>query len=257
MSIDGKTTDAQITVQLKKSYGIAPPQPTINKARHAIIGSALEDQQREFQYIRAWLARVQEKDPDTIISHLVEDSRFSGAFLSPGAARLAWNQCKPFIAVDGTFTKNKFGMVLLLATSMDADSNLIILAWALVRSESQDKWNWFLHLLLVACPTLDFSGTTIISDRQKGHLNAIQEVIPGTTEGFCCWHLAENVKKHYGAEARRLFWPLVYAATEAKFKDCMEALRQHKSGAADYLADARHSYSSQALGLLRLPRTPL
>ncbi|KAE8217669.1 hypothetical protein CF319_g8294 [Tilletia indica] len=237
MSVDGKTTDGQIAAQLKQSYGIAPPQPTINKARNAIIGSALEDQQREFQYIQAWLARVQEKHSDTIVEHTVEDGRFSRAFISPGAARLAWKQCKPFIAVDGTFTKNKFGMVLLLATGMDADSNLIIIAWALVRSESQDTWDWFLRLLLVACPTLSLSSTTIISDRQKGLLNAIENVLPETTEGFCCWRLAENVKKHYGAEARRLFWPLVYAATEAKFKDCMETLRQHKSGAADYLAD--------------------
>ncbi|KAE8195822.1 hypothetical protein CF335_g5002 [Tilletia laevis] len=238
MSVDGSTTDAQIIAQLKQSHGIAPPQATINKARNAIIGSALTSQQLEFQLIQAWLARVQEKDPGTVIEHAVHSGNFSRAFISPGAARLAWSHCKPFIAVDGTFTKNKFGMVLLLATSMDADSNLVIVAWAMVNTESEETWTWFLRLLLVACPTLGLSTTTIISDRQKGLLNAIETVLPETIEGFCCFHLAENVKKHYGMEARRLFWPLVYATTESKFNDCMAALRQHKAGAADYLDDA-------------------
>ncbi|KAE8251869.1 hypothetical protein A4X13_0g3809 [Tilletia indica] len=199
MSVDYKTTDAQVAAQLKQSFGIAIKQNTINKARNAIIGSAKLSQEAEFQYIEAWLTRVAEKDPGAIVEHHTEGGTFS--------------------------------------PTIDVDSNLVILAWALVPTESQDTWEWFLAKLLSAVSSLGLSSSTIISDRQKGLLAAIKKVLPDTIEGFCCWHLAENVKKHYGEEARRLFWPLVYAQTKTKFDTCMNALRECKPGAAEYLSD--------------------
>ncbi|CAD6961069.1 unnamed protein product, partial [Tilletia controversa] len=179
MSIDHKTTDAQVLAQLKQIHGITLLQNTVNKARNAVIGSAKAAQQEEFRYIEAWLIRLSEKDPGAVTEHVTVDGTFTRTFLSPGPARRAWTACKPFMAVDGTFTKNKFNM----------------------------------------------SSSTIISDRQKGLIAAVRAVLPNTTEGYCCWNLAENVKKGYGAEARKLLWPLVYAPTKAKFDTCMTALR--------------------------------
>ncbi|KAE8182053.1 hypothetical protein A4X06_0g6352 [Tilletia controversa] len=128
-------------------------------------------------------------------------------------------------------------MIILLAATMDADSNLVILAWALVPTESQATWEWFLQLLLQAFPTVGLPHTTIISDRQKGALAAIKSVLPNTVESYCCWHLAENVKKHYGSEARRIFWHLVYAETKSKFDKVMQTLAQTNKGASIYLGD--------------------
>lgn len=49
-----------------------------------------------------------------------------------------------------------------------------------------------------------------MSDRDKGLLSAKKQEIPNAHLAFCCWHLAENVKKHYGTKARDAFWKLVY-----------------------------------------------
>ncbi|KAE8260058.1 hypothetical protein A4X09_0g7789 [Tilletia walkeri] len=122
---------------------------------------------------------------------------------------------------------------------MDADSNLIILAWALVRNETQITWEWFLRMLLFAIPDVGEAHTSIISDRQKGLLAAIKEVLPGAVEGYCCWHLAENVKTHFGATARQIFWRLVYAETQSKFDSIMAEMKQHKAAAATYVSDAQ------------------
>ncbi|KAE8230552.1 hypothetical protein CF326_g4444 [Tilletia indica] len=122
---------------------------------------------------------------------------------------------------------------------MDADSNLIILAWALVRNETQITWEWFLRMLCYAIPDVGAPHTTIISDCQKGLLAAIKEVVPEATEGYCCWHLAENFKPHFGATARQLFWRLVYAETESKFELIMAEMKLHKPDAALYLSDAQ------------------
>ena len=237
MPVDHKTTDGQIQAHLKAKYGMDTPQPTICKARQAIVGSDAEAQVHEFQQIEAWLKAVKTADPQAHTAHLPEEGKFARAFICPGAARVAWNACKPFVAVDGTWTKNRHGMVLLLAATMDADSNLIILAWAIVRNETQVTWEWFLRMLLYAIPDIGESHTTIISDRQKGLLAAVKEVLPDTTEGYCCWHLAENIKTHFGATARQIFWRLVYAETKDKFNSCMDEMKAHKPEAAQYLAD--------------------
>ncbi|KAE8219106.1 hypothetical protein CF319_g7139 [Tilletia indica] len=118
MSVDYKTKDAQVAAQLKQSFGIAIKQNTINMARNAIIGSAKLSQEAEFQYVEAWLTRVAGKDPGAIVEHHTEGGTFSRAFLCPGPARIAWGQCKPFVAVNETWTKNKFNMILLLAAGL-------------------------------------------------------------------------------------------------------------------------------------------
>ncbi|KAE8222276.1 hypothetical protein CF326_g8408 [Tilletia indica] len=244
MVVDYSTKDAQIAAQLKLTYGIDLASSTVNKARVSLIGTDSQLQEREFQQVEAWLTSVKTADPKATTGHMSESGKFHSAFLASGAAKKAWEHCKPFVAVDGTFTKNRFNMVVLLAATMDADSNLVILAWALVPTESQATWEWFLGLLLQAFPTVGLPNTTIISDRQKGALAAIKEKLPNTVEAYCCWHLAENVKKHYGSEARRIFWHLAYAETKAKFDKVMQTMADTNKGASAYLADdaVAHKY---------------
>ena len=52
--------------------------------------------------------------------------RFHSVFVAPGAARNAFQYMRRFVAVDGTFTKNRFVQILLLATGMDANDQLVI-----------------------------------------------------------------------------------------------------------------------------------
>ncbi|KAE8182182.1 hypothetical protein CF336_g8641 [Tilletia laevis] len=239
MVVDQSTTDAQIVTQLKRQFGKDVPQQSASKARLAILGSNADSQRAEFQQIEDWLAKVKQMDPDAHTAHLPVEGKFSRAFVCSGAARAAWSQCKPFVAVDGTWTKNRYGMILLLAAAMDANSSLIILAWALVSTESQVTWEWFLRMLVFACPSIGDAKTTIISDRQKGLLNAINEVLPDATEGYCCWHLAENVKTHFGVQIRKQFWGLVYAETKKKFDGLFAALKLANKAAAHYLSNAQ------------------
>ncbi|CAD6903727.1 unnamed protein product [Tilletia caries] len=70
-------------------------------------------------------------------------------------------------------------------------------------------------------------------------LNAINEVLPDATEGYCCWHLAENVKTHFGVQIRKQFWGLVYAETKKKFDGLFAALKLANKAAAHYLSNAQ------------------
>ena len=129
--------------------------------------------------------------------------RFHSVFVAPGAARKVFQYMPRFVAVDGTFTKNRFIQILLLAAGIDANDQLVILAWAVAPNESQETRTWFLGHLLQAFPLLNQQELVIINDREKGLLNAIQKVVPTAFNAYCCCHIASNVQAKFGLAAKK------------------------------------------------------
>lgn len=70
------------------------------------------------------------------------------------------------------------------------------MAFAIVESENEDSWHWFVELLIKAVPQLakpadyiNFQTPCIISDRNAGLLKAVSTLLPHVTDVYCCWHL--------------------------------------------------------------------
>lgn len=76
-----------------------------------------------------------------------ENNVFLAAAVLPTASLLAWHLNRKFLVFDGAHCSSKFGGILLIATTIDPDEETLILAWALVPSESQEWWSWFFELL--------------------------------------------------------------------------------------------------------------
>jgi len=49
-----------------------------------------------------------------------ETGQFQRIFICPAESNISFS-CRPFIAVDGTFTKTRFQQILLLAVALDAN----------------------------------------------------------------------------------------------------------------------------------------
>lgn len=49
---------------------------------------------------------------------------------------------------------------------LDTDGQIVLLAWAVVESENNDSWSYFMYHLKVAIPQV--LDVIIISDRDKG-----------------------------------------------------------------------------------------
>ncbi|KAK1358164.1 hypothetical protein POM88_051420 [Heracleum sosnowskyi] len=66
---------------------------------------------------------------------------------------------------------------------------------------------------------------TFISDRQKGLINALENVVPNAEHRFCVMHLYNNmVKDHKGRGVRDLLWKAARASNEYMFNKHMTAL---------------------------------
>jgi hypothetical protein len=75
-----------------------------------------------------------------VITGLMQHSSLRGL-------RYAGRHLRGFTAIDGTHTKSRYRMILLIACGIDANSNVVPLAWALVPIEDEIWWNWFLIYL--------------------------------------------------------------------------------------------------------------
>ena len=112
--------------------------------------------------------------------------RFQAIAFAPTSLIKASCYCRGFMALDATHTKSKDRMMLLRATTINANNNLLPLAWALVPTENVEWWTWFLsfvkdHFLWASSDQMIF-----ISDRDKGIALAINTNFPNGNQAHCC-----------------------------------------------------------------------
>lgn len=107
------------------------------------------------------------------------------------------------------------------------------LAFAVVDSENEENWTWFLQNL---AEIVNPQGRTIafISDRNKGLLEALPSVFPHSPHAFCFHHLKHNVLAKYPSSLGKtyrdwivhLFGKCAYAPTEDAFEMHMRTLKE-------------------------------
>jgi len=128
--------------------------------------------------------------------------------------------------------------VLSLVAS-DACNHIIPLAAAIVGTEREETWSYFLRLCVRHMPRLDAEDMVLMSDRCKGLDNAVAATCPRAHHVFCVVHLTRNVAVHCGAEAAGDVKPLIYTAVTTprreSFLGAMEEIRKKSEAAYTYL----------------------
>lgn len=102
--------------------------------------------------------------------------------------------------MDGTFTKEIFGLTVLLAVSVDTDNHAVTIAWALVGGDSESSWWRFFHIFTQRCR----ASTPIMSDRDKG-IRAADNEIPLANRVFCVEHISRKIDRNYAVPSRVAF----------------------------------------------------
>lgn len=138
--------------------------------------------------------------------------------MCPAQSRTSLRLCRRFIAGDGTFLKARFVLTLFLAVGINADGRNVLLVWGVVESDNRDSWEWFLRHLHRSIPEISSEACTLVSDRDKGLLEA--EVVFGSQviKAFCCHHLKENFTAKFGRSLGPLFWQAARMRTTSSFE---------------------------------------
>jgi transposase-like protein len=126
-------------------------------------------------------------------------------------------------------------MMLMICCGIDANGNVLPVAWALVPTENTVWWTWFCNFLALCFERMTWEGVIFISDRDKGIASALSEVFPKCIPAHCCQHIADSVQSRFGVKCRPLFWKCVWAKTKEQFQEALKALKAEKVIAAAYV----------------------
>lgn len=72
------------------------------------------------------------------------------------------------------------------------------------------------------------------SNRGKGIPDAVDTPLPRVHHGVCCQHIGANIQQRLGILARRAFWTLARASSQAESDAAAVKIRVLHSDAVDY-----------------------
>lgn len=148
---------------IKKQYGIDMSYERAWRSMKKAICSVRGSHEESYSLLPSYLYMLQQKNPGTLTDLVVEDGHFRYCFFSLGASKHGFTSCRPVICLDATFFKTKFGGHMLCAAGFDANRHLYPIAFAIVDSDNQDSWTYFMRKLKEAIG--DVENLAFVSNR--------------------------------------------------------------------------------------------
>ncbi|XP_011098982.1 uncharacterized protein LOC105177493 [Sesamum indicum] len=148
--------------------------------------------------------------------------------------------CRDVISIDGTHLYTKYKHKMLVAVTLDANQQVLPLAFALVDEESLESWRWFLRILSKYLLPLEDDRVCLISDRHAGLINAINYVpafkFPRGVHRFCLRHVCSNFNtKFKNIQLKDLCWRAGAEDNPRKFDRIMEEMKSLNEEAYNWL----------------------
>uniref|UniRef100_A0A0A9HV19 SWIM-type domain-containing protein n=1 Tax=Arundo donax TaxID=35708 RepID=A0A0A9HV19_ARUDO len=138
-------------------------------------------------------------------------------------------RCRKVIGLDGCFFKGPTTGELICAMGRDGNNQMYPIAWVVVEKETNESWDWFCDLLFRDLYIGDGEGWVIISDQQKGLINAVENWVPQAEHWMCARHIYANWRKRFKDRIlQKKFWRCAKAP-------CLNLFNYHK---ADLAKDA-------------------
>ncbi|KAL6527678.1 hypothetical protein OROMI_029489 [Orobanche minor] len=194
--------------------------------------------EEDYRLLPQYCNQIRRSNPGSMASVCVNpvDNSFQRLFISYQASIYGFlNACLPLIGLDRTVLRNKYLGTMLFASGFDGEGAFFPLAFSVVDEENDETWMWFLselHNLLVA-NTENMPRLTILSDRRKSIVDAVESNFPTAFHGFCMLHLSESFRKEFNDTLlSNLFWEAANARTEFEFDSKILEMEQISPDAA-------------------------
>ncbi|KAK8940462.1 hypothetical protein KSP39_PZI010501 [Platanthera zijinensis] len=162
---------------------------------------------------------------------------FKRLYICWGALKMGFIAgCRPIIGLDGTHLKTSTRGVLLCAVGIDGNNGMYPIAYAMVLRENRKTWQWFITLLMQDLNIVNQYAWTIISDKQKGLIRAVEELLPNAEHRFCLRHMYSNFKQlHKGLQLKTLLWKAASSTRVVDFNREMKKLKEFNNAAYEWV----------------------
>ncbi|KAK4441610.1 hypothetical protein Salat_0495900 [Sesamum alatum] len=214
----------EILEEIHRVHGITLSYKQAWRGKERFMASLRGSFEEDYRLLPQYCSQVRRTNPGSMASVCVNplDNSFQRLFISYQASIYGFlNACRPLIGLDRTFLKNKYLGTLLFATGFDGDGALFPLAFGVVDEENDETWMWFLSELhnLLDTNTENMPRLTILSDRRKSIVDAVELNFPTAFHGFCMLHLSESFRKEFNNTLLvNLLWEAASALTVMEFE---------------------------------------
>lgn len=177
-----------------------------------------------YRFLPAYCEQIRKTNPGSIATVVAtgQENCFQRLFVSYRASIYGFiNACRPLLELDRAHLKGKYLGAILCASAIDADDTLFPLAIAIVDTDSDENWMWFMSELrkLLGVNTENMPRLTVLSERQRGIVEAVETHFPNACHGFCLRFISENFRDTFkNSKLVNIFWNAVYALTAAEFE---------------------------------------
>ncbi|KAL0404131.1 UNVERIFIED_CONTAM: hypothetical protein Sradi_2053900 [Sesamum radiatum] len=247
---DNISMDVKVIRTELKKFGINPPYMQIYRARKKALEEIDGGHANSFAKLPYYAHMVSVTNEGSIATLQcdIHDDRSSSSihvapsfkkfFLGLSALRDGFKTgCNPFIEFDGCHLKGPFGGVLLAAISLDGNKGLFPIAFAIGETECKKSWMFFFenlsNMLGGFCHDRPW---TFMSDRQKGLVGTINEVVPHAIHRRCARHIYANFRHQFaGAASKKYFWQSARSYDVVGFNFAMYKVKELNPAAYDWL----------------------
>ncbi|XP_075478915.1 uncharacterized protein LOC142519770 [Primulina tabacum] len=151
-----------------------------------------------------------------------------------------FRHCRKIISVNGTHLYTKYKHKMFIGVTLDANNQVLPLAFAIVDEETSYSWKWFLENLGRHVVSGE-NCMCLISDRHKGIVRVIKDLpyfqFPYGVHRFCLRHVCSNFNiKFKDVHLKDLRWAAGTQNQFCKFEAIIEAIKQRNIMTHRYLA---------------------
>ncbi|KAL0361427.1 UNVERIFIED_CONTAM: hypothetical protein Sradi_3827200 [Sesamum radiatum] len=198
------------------------------------------------QKLPKFMVALQKSNPRTVVEwlHLNTDrpdlKMLNYVFWAFRPCIEGFRYCPNLISIDEIHLYTKYKHKLLVAVTLDANQQILPLAFTLVDEESLASWRWFLKMLAKHLMLNDDDRICLISDRHSELINAIN-FVPASTFShgihcFCLRYVCSNFNTKYkNIQLKDLCWWAGAEQNVRKFEQIMKEIRELNEEAFDWL----------------------
>ncbi|XP_056849556.1 uncharacterized protein LOC108824591 isoform X2 [Raphanus sativus] len=217
---------------IQERYNLTVTHDIARKARKRALDMISEEFDEQFARIKDYKDQILESNPGSTVD-LVTAIRDDGVeifdkfYVCFKALKTIWRaHCRPIFGIDGCFMKSTSKGQLVAAVGRDANNQIYPVAWGIVQVEDADNWKWFIERVKSDLDLKNGEGFTLISDKQKGLIKAVEEELPHIEHRTCARHVYGNIKKLHPNKPKfkNLFWAVANSFNEGDYKAALKEL---------------------------------